>query len=195
MLTNNNELPLTTSSGIYRKKYHMRALFRSLAFLVLVTGYLVVHHTTSTTDLMADDTSSTVLEHDYHGLTYSMGRHLQETAENRTRGECDIETADPTWMITFYIIGVLYMFLALAIVAMSSLCLPWKKWRLNDVMNLSMDVAGATLMAAGGSAPELFTSLFGTFQESEVGIGTIVGSAVFNVSLSLPAVHFSPRNF
>ncbi len=48
-------------------------------------------------------------------------------------------------------------------------------------MNLSMDVAGATLMAAGGSAPELFTSLFGTFQESEVGFGTIVGSAVFNV--------------
>eukprot|EP00494_Astrolonche_serrata_P024797 UN25057 len=36
-------------------------------------------------------------------------------------------------------------------------------------------------MAAGGSAPELFTSLIGTFQESEVGIGTITGSAVFNV--------------
>lgn len=36
-------------------------------------------------------------------------------------------------------------------------------------------------MAAGGSAPELFSSLFGTFQESEIGIGTIIGSAVFNV--------------
>lgn len=50
-----------------------------------------------------------------------------------------------------------------------------------DHMNLSMDVAGATLMAAGGSAPELFTSMIGTFQESDVGFGTIVGSAVFNV--------------
>jgi len=48
-------------------------------------------------------------------------------------------------------------------------------------MNLSMDVAGATLMAAGGSAPELFSSLFGTFAESEIGFGTIIGSAVFNV--------------
>jgi hypothetical protein len=47
--------------------------------------------------------------------------------------------------------------------------------------NLSNDIAGATLMAAGGSAPELFTSLLGTFQESSVGFGTIVGSAVFNV--------------
>eukprot|EP00494_Astrolonche_serrata_P024796 UN25056 len=50
-----------------------------------------------------------------------------------------------------------------------------------DNLQLTQDVAGATLMAAGGSAPELFTSLIGTFQESEVGIGTITGSAVFNV--------------
>ncbi len=35
---------------------------------------------------------------------------------------------------------------------------------------------------AGGSAPELTTSLIGTFlSESDVGFGTIVGSAVFNV--------------
>ena len=44
------------------------------------------------------------------------------------------------------------------------------------------DVAGATFMAAGGSAPELFTSIIGVFlAESDVGFGTIVGSAVFNV--------------
>jgi len=36
-------------------------------------------------------------------------------------------------------------------------------------------------MAAGGSAPELFTSFIGTFNKSAVGFGTIVGSAVFNV--------------
>ena len=47
---------------------------------------------------------------------------------------------------------------------------------------MSDDVAGATFMAAGGSAPELFTSLFGVFiARSSVGIGTIVGSAVFNI--------------
>ena len=37
-------------------------------------------------------------------------------------------------------------------------------------------------MAAGGSAPELFTSFIGVFiSVSNVGFGTIVGSAVFNV--------------
>ena len=48
-------------------------------------------------------------------------------------------------------------------------------------IGVSDDVAGATFMAAGGSAPELFTSFIGTFQQSAVGFGTIVGSAVFNV--------------
>lgn len=50
-----------------------------------------------------------------------------------------------------------------------------KRWEVDP------DIAGATLMAAGGSAPELFTSFIGTFAQSSVGFGTIVGSAVFNV--------------
>lgn len=51
-----------------------------------------------------------------------------------------------------------------------------------DELNLSEDVAGATFMAAGSSAPELCTSLIGVFiAESDVGVGTIVGSAVFNI--------------
>ena len=49
-------------------------------------------------------------------------------------------------------------------------------------IGISEDVAGATFMAAGGSAPELFTSMIGVFIAfSDVGIGTIVGSAVFNI--------------
>ncbi|XP_060066066.1 sodium/potassium/calcium exchanger 3-like [Ylistrum balloti] len=51
-----------------------------------------------------------------------------------------------------------------------------------DELKLSEDVAGATFMAAGSSAPELCTSLIGVFiAESDVGVGTIVGSAVFNI--------------
>ncbi|GBC62051.1 hypothetical protein DENIS_3014 [Desulfonema ishimotonii] len=46
-------------------------------------------------------------------------------------------------------------------------------------------VAGASLMAVGSSAPELSIALFSLFREggahSDVGIGTIVGSAVFNI--------------
>eukprot|EP00339_Tiarina_fusa_P021668 CAMPEP_0117049896 /NCGR_PEP_ID=MMETSP0472-20121206/34447_1 /TAXON_ID=693140 ORGANISM="Tiarina fusus, Strain LIS" /NCGR_SAMPLE_ID=MMETSP0472 /ASSEMBLY_ACC=CAM_ASM_000603 /LENGTH=650 /DNA_ID=CAMNT_0004763465 /DNA_START=396 /DNA_END=2348 /DNA_ORIENTATION=+ len=93
----------------------------------------------------------------------------------------DISVADPGWICVFYAIGVLYMFLALAIACDEFFVPALEEMSSPRRLNLSMDVAGATLMAAGGSAPELFTSLFGTFQESEIGFGTIVGSAVFNV--------------
>ncbi|XP_014674615.1 PREDICTED: sodium/potassium/calcium exchanger 3-like isoform X2 [Priapulus caudatus] len=49
-------------------------------------------------------------------------------------------------------------------------------------LNIGEDVAGATFMAAGSSAPELFTSIIGVFiAKGDVGVGTIVGSAVFNI--------------
>lgn len=51
-----------------------------------------------------------------------------------------------------------------------------------EKLDISSDVAGATFMAAGSSAPELFTSLVATFLiVNEGGVGTIVGSAIFNI--------------
>ena len=55
---------------------------------------------------------------------------------------------------------------------------------LAEKLRMNSEVAGATLMAVGSSAPELFTSLFAVFQSTEslsLGAGTIVGSALFNV--------------
>ncbi|OWR55375.1 hypothetical protein KGM_204573 [Danaus plexippus plexippus] len=73
-----------------------------------------------------------------------------------------------------------YMFVALAIVCdeffVPALDVIIERLAIRD------DVAGATFMAAGGSAPELFTSIIGVFVSfDDVGIGTIVGSAVFNI--------------
>ena len=83
-------------------------------------------------------------------------------------------------MVIFHILGVIYMFLGLMIVCDNffgpALDVMVDKWSIDD------DVAGATFMAAGGSAPELATSFMGRFvSKSDVGFGTIVGSAVFNV--------------
>lgn len=82
--------------------------------------------------------------------------------------------------IFLHILGLVYMFVALAIVCdeffVPSLDVIIEKLDIQD------DVAGATFMAAGGSAPELFTSVIGVFVSfDDVGIGTIVGSAVFNI--------------
>lgn len=49
-------------------------------------------------------------------------------------------------------------------------------------LNLSGDICGATFMAGATSSPELFVNVIGTFiTEGDIGIGTIVGSAVFNI--------------
>lgn len=82
--------------------------------------------------------------------------------------------------VIVYCIILLYTFAGLAIVC-DEFFVPALEVMV-ERFNLSNDVAGATLMAAGGSAPELFTSVMGTFlSKSNVGFGTIVGSAVFNV--------------
>ncbi|ETN76250.1 hypothetical protein NECAME_11817 [Necator americanus] len=77
--------------------------------------------------------------------------------------------------ILLHLGGLVYMFVALAVVCdeffVPSLSV------LIDVLDISEDVAGATFMAAGGSAPEFFTSVFGVFvAQNNVGIGTIVGT-------------------
>ena len=52
-------------------------------------------------------------------------------------------------------------------------------------LKLSNDVAGASLMAMGSSAPELAIAILALFnhggEHSDLGIGTIMGSAVFNI--------------
>lgn len=51
-------------------------------------------------------------------------------------------------------------------------------------LKMSHDAAGATLMAIGSSAPELFVALFSVLKPGNheaIGIGSIVGSALFNL--------------
>ncbi|XP_061102887.1 sodium/potassium/calcium exchanger 4a [Conger conger] len=82
--------------------------------------------------------------------------------------------------VLLHILAALYMFLALAIVCDDFFVTSLEK--ICEKLHLSEDVAGATFMAAGSSAPELFASIIGVFiTHGDVGVGTIVGSAVFNI--------------
>ncbi|UYV60888.1 hypothetical protein LAZ67_1002677 [Cordylochernes scorpioides] len=104
--------------------------------------------------------------------------------------------------LVVHVLVTLYMFLALAIVC-DDYFLPSLEL-LSDILKLEKDVAGATLMAAGSSAPELATSMIGVFLvkvgslrhitrsfiqltmslvfQDDIGLGAVVGSAVFNVA-------------
>uniref|UniRef100_A0A3Q2CVT8 Sodium/calcium exchanger membrane region domain-containing protein n=2 Tax=Cyprinodon variegatus TaxID=28743 RepID=A0A3Q2CVT8_CYPVA len=82
--------------------------------------------------------------------------------------------------VLLHVFCAIYMFHALAIVCDVYFVPSLEK--VSENLQLSQDVAGATFMAAGSSAPELFTSLIGVFiTKGDVGVGTIVGSAVFNI--------------
>jgi len=94
-----------------------------------------------------------------------------------------------------YFVGVFFMFLGIAIVcddffvpALEIIC---------EVLELSDDVAGATFMAAGSSAPELASStvsLISPQAGSEIGVGTIVGSAIFNILIIIGATVIATGN-
>ncbi|KAM8792883.1 sodium/potassium/calcium exchanger 2 [Eudromia elegans] len=126
------------------------------------------------TELSGGSTPETPVNHraeDGNATDHAKGEYPEDlfSLEERRRGA-----------VILHVIGMIYMFIALAIVCdeffVPSLTVITEKLAISD------DVAGATFMAAGGSAPELFTSLIGVFiSHSNVGIGTIVGSAVFNI--------------
>ena len=113
----------------------------------------------------------------------------EELDHHARRGEsttaCKKSWADPAgikspWAIPLYFVGVCWCFAGIAhvaeqyfAVAIACMVAAWE---------LPPAVAGATLMAAGSSAPELIAELIATFvtDTNDVGTGTVVGSAVFN---------------
>eukprot|EP00937_MAST-01D_sp_MAST-1D-sp2_P006232 g6232.t1 len=119
-------------------------------------------------------------------LSLVRGEHLegrqQGAAEARRRlsgGDVTCE-GDGAAETVGYIAIVLASFLGIAIVC-DEFFQPALE-HISEALKLSPDVAGATFLAAGSSAPELFTSIGDVFGPSNsIGLGTIVGSAMFNI--------------
>ncbi|XP_051726385.1 sodium/potassium/calcium exchanger 5 [Ctenopharyngodon idella] len=82
--------------------------------------------------------------------------------------------------ILIYFMIIFYMLLAVSIVC-DDYFLPSLEV-ISERLGLSQDVAGATFMAAGSSAPELVTAFLGVFvTKGDIGVSTIMGSAVYNL--------------
>ena len=142
----------------HKFKMKIRLYFKTLLFAAVLVGFTCYNIALDVAAKM--DQQSTTMH----------GRALE--------GSCT-PAASPPVLALAYGVGILYLFLGLAILADELFCPTLDV--IADWMHLPPDVAGATLQAAGGSSPELFTSAVGTFLRSDVGFGAIVGSAVFNV--------------
>ncbi|XP_044061138.1 sodium/potassium/calcium exchanger 3-like isoform X3 [Siniperca chuatsi] len=128
----------------------------------------------------------------YHDISLSKRELIQQKEDNNQTDSIstsavsdfpeDIFTQEQRRQgaVLLHALCAIYMFHALAIVCDVYFVPSLEK--VSENLQLSQDVAGATFMAAGSSAPELFTSLIGVFiTKGDVGVGTIVGSAVFNI--------------
>ncbi|TRY90508.1 hypothetical protein DNTS_002644 [Danionella cerebrum] len=158
-----------------RRRRRLRFCFGGVLLLVLVCALLRLNEVESS----ASDSE------------FSSRRILQHTLENQTIDSPraaihefpeDVFSKDQRQRgaILLHVLCAIYMFYALAIVCDDYFVPSLEK--ISENLQLSEDVAGATFMAAGSSAPELFTSLIGVFiTKGDVGVGTIVGSAVFNI--------------
>ena len=99
--------------------------------------------------------------------------------------ECDAEEEDATeaWMSQGGFL-IFFVFVSMSFWGLAVVCEDFFVPALNllcDDLKLDNDVAGATIMAAGNSSPELFAcfiSLFAT--NTALGAGTAIGSAIFN---------------
>ena len=182
---NNNDNVLSLKphdEGLSQKKQHKKSLFDAKSFYnrehladdIFGTNTrpeLQHFHSrkllqNSTSDNNTDDSTTTTTTTAKPSSNYPTDIF---TEEEKKRG-----------YIVLHVIGVCYMFLGLAIIC-DDFFVP-SLHQISKILQISDDVAGATFMAAGGSAPELFVSIIGVFiSMSNVGFGTIVGSAVFNV--------------
>lgn len=94
--------------------------------------------------------------------------------------------------LPLYIIGVIYMFIGIAIVC-DELFFPSLEL-IVVTSKLSNDVVGTTLIITWACAPELFTCFIGTFIKNDLGFSTILGSSVFNLLYGIATyVIFAPK--
>ncbi|MCJ8736927.1 hypothetical protein PDJAM_G00017950 [Pangasius djambal] len=163
-----------------------------LAQVCVVCGVLLAAWCMSA--LLSKTGHGIVLQEHFAGPTAHLGRRLMANEEDNETAEKNCSEPAihefPEDMFTnqertrgavlLHIFAAVYMFLALAIVCDDYFVTSLEK--ICEKLHLSEDVAGATFMAAGSSAPELFASVIGVFiTHGDVGVGTIVGSAVFNI--------------
>ena len=169
------------------------------------------------TSISVHNTFTDQVSQEYHenSLCYKVTNTLAENAQEQSchpMHPCSDDGLllpiffEDTWSVGFriviYLVGLLYSFLGVAIVADIFMCAiekitsktkkvyqasttPDGQRESKDVEVWNPTVANLTLMALGSSAPEILLSIIeivgNNFQAGKLGPGTIVGSAAFNL--------------
>jgi len=162
-------LPFTKASQISPQT----GVKRVRSFLILLGAFLAAF---SVAGLVASATK--------HAMrTASTDSHARRLGNWITSDECESEFeeyASGVLACTLYFLSITYVFAGLAMVVegyfVSSIEVIVEK------LGISEDIAGASWMAAGTSAAELFSNSVDSFvYKSNIGFGVIVGTVIFNI--------------
>eukprot|EP00079_Xenopus_tropicalis_P022906 XP_012814928.1 PREDICTED: sodium/potassium/calcium exchanger 5 isoform X2 [Xenopus tropicalis] len=157
---------------IGKKRLPCRAPLGSFALFLIVCGTVYLVNQVATSLVV---TGTQRIRRDVENETLCIASPSSEFPEDFFTEQ---ERKQGGLIIHFLII--LYMFLAVAIVC-ESYFIPSLEV-ISERLGLSQDVAGATFMAIGSSAPEFVTVFLGVFvTKGDIGVSTIVGSAVYNL--------------
>ncbi|XP_063699859.1 sodium/potassium/calcium exchanger Nckx30C isoform X2 [Culicoides brevitarsis] len=183
-----NRIIISKNNKSYNRKSNNNVITSKIVPVIIVLLLVLILPSTNLLLVNAVDTTTLLANYEsgYNDTTITHAKNVTNNATHAKQKDPlfpeDLFTIEERrrGAVVLHILGVMYMFVALAIVCdeffVPSLDVIIEKLGITD------DVAGATFMAAGGSAPELFTSVIGVFVSfDDVGIGTIVGSAVFNI--------------
>ncbi|CAF2342261.1 unnamed protein product [Rotaria sp. Silwood2] len=152
-----------------RRQYILIVLFTTLFQIFFSTTNTLAINKTNSKQWLSSATTTTYSTNKCESASIDEFPPLFFTNEQRRRGG-----------VLVYIVLILYSFAAIEIVCDDYFASALERISCN--FNLTPDVAGATFMALATSASEFFTSIVGVFfVKSDIALGTIVGSAVFNI--------------
>ncbi|XP_039291089.1 probable sodium/potassium/calcium exchanger CG1090 isoform X1 [Nilaparvata lugens] len=161
-----------------------RLLRRRFIWSLGILIYALVHITLqeSPPDTKIKSVSATSTSTSSEGIVYY--RQRRQNCTPPAIEQFPRPSMGPWWRkhggLIFHILICVYSFIGLAIVCDEYFVTSLD--RICEEFKLSPDVAGATFMAAGSSAPELATVVIGVFfAKDDIGVSGVIGSAVFNI--------------
>ncbi|XP_046743569.1 sodium/potassium/calcium exchanger 4-like [Diprion similis] len=160
--------------------------FRTSIWVVFLTLAMSGVFTAAAVDFLDYDETRSIVRDGFQAFAEYADTANVETTENCTERSVydfppDLFTRSQREQgaVTLHFFAGVYTFFMVALVC-NDYFLPAVDCICTD-LKISRDVAAATFMATATCTPELFVNLIGTFlTESDLGIGAVVGSGVFN---------------
>lgn len=167
--------PIPVVFGAVRKELIVAILVGAAPFLALATGGVL-------TRWLAGMMLAALVAYIWLGWIAARRQTAVETAAREALGELAVTSHTPAWRSVLLVLAGLALLVGGARVLVENAVILAKEMGVSEV------VIGLTVVAIGTSMPELLTSLVAAVRkQSDIAVGNIIGSNIFNLLGILPA--------